>query len=246
MNNYYKMPHKVEFSEVDFGYNMRVDHMVEQFQNVTGLHSTELEIDATTMRNTSNAFWILSKWKVKVFRMPKFDEIVTIDTWPTFAKGVRFGREFTIHKDDELLVACNSEWCTLDLDTKRPHRVNSVHYPHDMPHREDKSGAGDFLQVREVVDQAHLHHTHNVMFTDIDGNKHTNNIVYIKMMLDCFSIEEFATLHFDEMQITYLSQTFCGDKIQVYKKPTDYGYYIQGSCDDKPIFTCVLTCKNCK
>lgn len=243
MNNYYKMQHKVEFSEVDFNYNMRVDHVVSHFQNITGLHSTELEIDATTMKNLSNAFWILSKWKVKIFRMPKFEEVVTIETWPTFAKGVRFGREFTISGDNQLLVACSSEWCTLDCDTKRPRRVDSVHYPHDMPHRKDNSGAGEFLQAQEQVDETHYNHTHNVLFTDIDGNKHTNNIVYIKMMLDCFTVEEFSKINFDEMQIAYVSQTFYGEQIKMYKKQTDYGYYIQGNSNDKPVFRCIITCK---
>lgn len=243
MNNDYKIEHKIKLSEVDENYHMRLDHVMTHFQNITGLHSFEMEIDGKTMQEKSNAFWVISKMKVKIHSMPQFEETVTIETWPTFAKGVRFGRDYTICNENQLLVSCSSEWCTLDCDTKRPRRVESVHYPHDMLHRQDRSNAGDFLQAKESVCDADYNHTHKVVLTDIDVNQHTNNIAYIRMALDCFSLEEFGDLHIDEMQISYITQSYYGDQVTLYKKQTDYGYYIEGLCDDKTIFRYVMLCK---
>ena len=59
MNNYYKVNHKVKYSEVDNRYNMRLDHIVSHFQDITGLHSVEMEIDFDTMFKKSNAFWVM-------------------------------------------------------------------------------------------------------------------------------------------------------------------------------------------
>ena len=45
MNNSYKIDYKVKYSEVDSDYKMRLDHIVTHFQDITGLHSDEMEID---------------------------------------------------------------------------------------------------------------------------------------------------------------------------------------------------------
>lgn len=243
MNNFYKIDHTVKYSESDSDYHMRLDHIVAHFQDITGLHSGEMEIDGKTMLEKSNAFWVLTKLKMKIERLPEFDETVEIETWPTTAKGVRFGRDYTIRKDGEPLVSCISEWCTLDFDTHRPRKVESVHYPHSMPHREGRSAAGEILRIKETVEENDLHHTYRSSFIDVDTNHHTNNVAYLRMFLNCFSPEEFAAFRPDEFQISFVSQTFYGDEIVLYKKKTDYGFYVEGQREGKSVFICILTAK---
>jgi len=243
MNNSYKIDYKVKYSEVDSDYKMRLDHIVTHFQDITGLHSDEMEIDGKTLLEKSNAFWVLTKLKMKIHRLPEFDETLEIETWPTVAKGVRFGRDYRISKDGIPLISGTSDWCTLDFDTRKPRRVDTRHYPHTMPHREDRSDAGEILRIRETVEDTDINHRYLSSFVDIDTNKHTNNIAYLRMILNCFSPEEFNELQLDELQISFLSQTFHGDEITVYKKKTDYGFYIEGQCNGTGVFNCVMLVK---
>jgi len=240
MNNNYKTDYKVKYSEVDRFYKMRLDHVFTHFQDITGLHSDEMEIDSKTLLEKSNAFWVLTKVKMKINFFPEFDEKIEIETWPTPSKGARFGREYLISRENTPLISGSSEWCTLDYDTKRRRRADTVHYPHTMPHREDRSGAGDFLRIRETVDKANFNHKHVCSFVDIDTNNHTNNVAYLRMMLNCFSPEEFNSLIIDEMQVSFLSQTFFGDEVSIYKKKTDYGFYVEGQCGSTIVFSCVI------
>lgn len=244
MNNTYKLDHSVKYSEADSNYNLRLDHIISHFQDITGLHSNEMGIDGKTMLEKSNAFWVLTKVKVKINTMPVFDETVEIETWPLPSKGVRFKRDYAINKDGNRLVMCSSEWCTLDFTDRKPRRVDSVCYPHDMLHREDPSGAGEFLRVKETVAASDYNHTYRSSFVDIDTNKHTNNIAYLRMILNCFSPDEFDSIKPDEIQVAFVSQTFYGDEIRVYKKKTDYGFYIEGRKGDSSVFNCVLTLKD--
>ena len=243
MNNTYKIDYKVKYSEVDSNYRMRLDHIGTHFQDITGLHSTEMEIDGKTLLEKSNAFWVLTKLKLRIHRFPEFDESVEIETWPTVAKGVRFGRDYVICKAGTPLISGTSDWCTLDYETRKPRRVDSIHYPHTMPHREDRSDAGDFLRTREAVYDTDFNHTYRSAFVDIDTNNHTNNIAYLRMILNCFTPEEFNELPLDELQISFLSQTFHGDEITIYKKKTDYGFYIEGQCKETSVFTCTVLLK---
>lgn len=243
MNNEHKINHKIKYSEVDNNYFLRLDHVFTHFQDITGDHSNEMEIDSDTMKRLSNAFWVISRMKIKIHSIPKFEQTVTVETWPTFAKGVRFGRDYTIACDGQPLVSCSSEWCTLDCDTNRPRKVETVHYPHDMPHRTDRSDAGEFLPIAETIDQTDYHHTHKVRFTDIDTNKHANNLSYLRMTLDCFALDELHEDTIDQVQINYAMQTYFGNEIALYKKKTDVGYYVEGVCNGQTAFRCVIICK---
>lgn len=241
MNNEYKVNHKVKYSEIDNNYNMRLDHIFNHFQDITGLHSVEMEIDGQTMLEQSNAFWVLTKMKVKIHRIPKFQENIIIETWPIFAKGVKFGRDYIIKNEREVLVSCCSEWCMLDFDTKRIRRVESVHYPHSMIHRQDKSDAGEFLRIKEKLDYYDFNHCHKIQFCDIDTNNHTNNIAYARMVLNSFTLEELSELSIKEIQLFYLNQSFIFDEINIFKKKTEYGYYIEGHCKENVVFSSIIS-----
>ena len=112
-----------------------------------------------------------------------------------------------------------------------------------MPHRSDFSGAGEFSKKKEQTCQEDFCYSHKVLFVDIDSNQHTNNIAYVRMALNAFIPEEFDNIKLDEFEIYFLSQTFYGDSVDVYKKKTEYGYFIEGKKDGKTVFNCVLKAK---
>lgn len=243
MNNTYKTDYKVSYSETDCNYKMRLDHIVTHLQNITGIHSAQMGIDGRSLLENSNAFWVLTRLILRIERLPEMDEMLELETWPTTVKGVRFGRDYNVNKDGQALISACSEWCTLDCETRKPRRADTIAYPHTMAHREDRSAAGDFLRVRETVEEADLNHTHRSAFVDIDTNRHTNNIAYLRMTLNCFSPQEFEQMDIDRLQITFQSQTYHGDEIAVYKKRTDYGYYIEGQHDGVGVFNCLILLK---
>lgn len=240
MNNTYTLQHTISYSEVDIFYKLRLDYIFSHFQNIADLHSKEMGTDGEALLQKSNVFWVLTKMKLKILELPKSGDDLIVETWPLKAKGVRFDRDFKLSNKDKVFVMGSSEWCTLDYTTQKLRRVDSVAYPHDMPFREDRSGAGDMLRTKETVNETDLHHTDHSSFVDIDTNKHTNNVAYLRMILNCFSPDEFEAMKIDEFQINFLSQTFYGDEIKIYKKKTDYGFYIEGKCNENTVFSCVI------
>lgn len=237
MNNSYKTEYFIKYSETDGSYRMRPDYIVSHFQDITGEHSFEMGIDGPTMKEKSNAFWVVTKMKLKFLELPQFGDTVELETWPTFFDRVRFGRDYRICQNGKVAVMGTSEWCTIDLDSRMIRRTESVCYPHDMVHREDRSGAGTFIRIKETVSEEDFCYRHKVLFVDIDTNGHTNNVAYLRMMLNTFAPEEFSKLNIDEMQVNFVSQSFYNDEIAVYKKRTDYGYYVEGKKDNLTVFT---------
>ncbi len=243
MQNFYKIDYTVKSTEIDSFWKMRIDHIIELFQAITGAHSIELGVDGPTLLEKSNAFWILTKFKIKICELPLMEDKIMVETWPTFAKGVRFGRDFSMQKGNKTIVMGTSEWCTLDYTTKELRRANSVCFPDNFDYRNDLSGAGDFVRLRETVSDCDYHHTHTSLFVDIDTNKHTNNIAYLRMALNCFTPDELENLKVEDMQISFLAQTYYGDSIKIYKKIIENGIYIEGKVDENAVFNCLFTLK---
>ena len=240
MNNTYKLTHTVGYSEVDSYYKLRLDYIFSHFQNIAGLHSIEMGTDGESILEKSNALWVMTKMKLRIAELPRFGETITVETWPLKAKGVRFDRDFVLNSKEKPLLMGSSEWCTLDFTTHKLRKVESVDYPHNMPFREDRSGAGEWVRVKESVCDTDLHHIHRSAFVDVDSNKHTNNVAYLRMVLNCFTPDEFEALRIDELQINFLSQTFYGDEIKIYKKKLNNGFFVEGKKEGKSVFACAI------
>lgn len=241
MNNFYKTNREISYSDVDNKGYQRVDSILSDLQTLTAIHSKEMGVDGDTTVQKSNAFWVLSRIKLKIFQMPRHYDVVEMETFPTTVSAVKFMRDYKITKDGKDMVHATSEWCTLDIETKGIRRTSSICYPFELEHRQDRSSTGDFLKIRQDVSLEDYHHTHVSRFVDIDSNGHTNNVAYMRMALNCFDLQEFSAEKINEVEIAYISQTYFGDQIKLYKTKTDYGYYVEGKKDDKTVFTCVFT-----
>ena len=240
MKNYYQEEKLINVSEVDVNYNFRLDNLLNCLQDVTTTHSYELKVDRDNIVKNSSAFWVLTKMKVVFNKLPKWNEKVTVKTYPTTISPIRFFREYSITSDSGVILNGKSEWCVLDVETKALRRSNSIDYPTQMEHLPPNPEMPDFTRLKEQVTDSDYVYTYKVMQTDIDCNEHTNNVVYAKMALNAFTLEEFKGLNFTGIEINFLNQSYYDNEVAIFKKKVDGGYYIEGKLQDKTIFTSKL------
>ena len=240
MNANYNKIEEITSSKVDVKHNIRYDTILNIFQDLATAHATQMGMSFTALKENSNAFWVLTKSKFKTLNTPHFSEEVTIETWPLPVTPVRFNREYKISLDGEDCGLGTREWVTLDATTKTLRKSSTIKYPFDLEHRTDLSGAGEYSRKREQLSKDNFYYTHTVRYVDIDPNGHTNNVSYVKMALNSFSVEEFTNANFTEFEIQFIAQSYYGDDVDVYKVKTDYGYYVEGKTDGKTTFICIL------
>ena len=235
MNNTYQTEIKINSSMVDVNNKLRFDSILNIFQDLSTAHATEMGMGFHTLKENSNAFWVLSKIRFTLNNSVYQTEQATIKTWPLTPSAYRFIRDFKITSlSGEVLGS--SEWCILDWTTNRLRNFSTVKYPEGFNHLSDRSGAGDFLRVNETVNDSDYNHTHKALFTDIDCNGHVNNVAYAKMALNTFTPEEFENHNFKEFEIHFISQSYYGNEIKIYKKGVEKGVYVEGKLNDKTIF----------
>ncbi len=235
MNSIYLINDTIKSSQVDVNNKIKFDAILDFFQNLATAHATQMGMGFDKLKETSNAFWVLSKIRFSLEGDIKQNDEVILKTWPLEPTTVRFLREYTIFSDKGKVLG-SSEWCILDFDTKMLRKFSTVKYPNDFCHLTNRSGAGEFLRLKEEVCEENYNHTHKSLFSDIDCNAHVNNVSYAKMALNAFTPDEFSSYNFKSFEIHFVSQTYYGSEIKIYKKKLDDGVYVEGRLDDKTVF----------
>lgn len=239
MENYYSKINTISSSQVDSYHKIRFDSILNVFQDLATAHSTKMGVDFPTLLEKSNAFWVLSKIKFKIEGNIYQNDTVEAVTWPNKPSLIRFLRNFSVESKSSKIQGV-SEWCVLDATTNSIRKFDSICYPQDLVHSEEKPEISAFTKLNEEVLEDCLYYEYKVLFTDIDCNKHTNNVSYAKMALNCFTPDEFEKFNFNAFEIHFISQSYFGNVIKVYKKQIDSKVYIEGKLNDKIVFKCIF------
>ena len=72
-------------------------------------------------------FWALSRIRVEILRLPRWGEVIQIETWPCRLVGPFFRRDFIIYNSkNEVLCRGVSGWLLLNSENMRPQRGRQI------------------------------------------------------------------------------------------------------------------------
>lgn len=184
---------------------------------------------------------LISRMRLKVYRMPLYNERVIARTWERCVKGPYFCRDSEIIAENgELLVAVSSQWFLVDIISRAILRPELI----PMAGRQQearKSYCPECDRIRHLRELPIIG-SRPVYFTDIDANGHVNNAIYSKIALD-FLPDEYKRKELSEFSINFFSETMLGETLELYCAETDNGLSLQGGADDILRFGCTFIYK---
>lgn len=202
------------------------------FQDMASRHAMFLGVDDFSLLENDNAMWVVSKTKVKVNKLPVWNDEVSVRTWPMGAEGVRCNRCYQIIKDGEVVINAITEWVIIDATTRTLRKVETTSYPNDVDWINEKSIEEKFRRFRDDFMEEYFVYKRLVRSSDIDVTHHVNNVTYITMLLDTFSVKELESMTLKEIEISYLNESLEGETLSIYRKQTDEGYYFKIQKED--------------
>lgn len=210
---------KILFSDIDQGAKMSLAGIMNALQDCVNINSESIGKGIDYLLETKRT-WFAINWYIEINRYPKMFEDVLVKTWPyNFTSSMGYRNVIMEDSTGEVIVAADSIWTLVDLDTGRPIRITDEdsegydlepQYPIDNPGRKIKLPK-DF----ELID------TVAVKKSDIDYNGHMSNGKYIQLADEYIPIGS----HIGKIRVEYKSQSRLGDHLEVYK-----------SCEDDKIF----------
>ena len=231
--NCYQNDARITINDVSFCGKSDISDVMTIFQDAVTKHTHYLGADAPMVYKKLNAKWVITRIRFEADGVLSMDDKYTVKTWPLKAKPLRFGRSFVIEKEDKRIIKAYSEWCLLDADTDAVIRTDRL----DMPIKEyltDTAVDNKFSMARGDFCDSDIVYKRTMRQSDIDLNRHVNNVSYIRLALDCFSSDELENMNISSFEMYYIAQCYEGDTLTLYRKDG----CIEARNGDKPIFRC--------
>lgn len=234
-NNEYILNTTVLSGQCDSLMRFKTESSFMAFQDVASRHAMFLGIDDFSLLKKDNALWVVSKTKVKINKIPRWNDEISIRTWPMGAEGVRCNRCYQIIKDGEVFINGITEWVIIDAETRHLRKVESTSYPNDIEWITEKSIDEKFRRFKDDFTENDFINKRIVRSGDIDVTHHTNNVTYITMLLDTFTVKELENMTLKEIEVSYLSESLEGETLSIYRKDNEDGHYFSIKKDDGKI-----------
>ena len=201
--------------DVDSTGKLRLSSLFNYFQETAGKHATHLGAGYGVLKDRG-LFWVLSRAKIRIHRLPAWGETVRLTTWPKGLDGVLFLRELQLTSERfGPLVDSSTGWLLLDSGAYKPHLPDAL--PTTLPPNPRGHALDEPLRKIRPFNDLKLEYERKVLASDLDVNHHVNNARYVDWIMDCYAPGQPVSRSVQTMQVNYVGETTYGDMVQLYK-----------------------------
>ena len=217
-------------SYFDYNDNLSTKSILNIFQDVAAIHAEELGVGYLAMLE-KNLYWVLSRIKIDIIKMPKPNQTVIVETWPHVKGRIDFDRDLKISSENgETLIIGTSKWCVIDTINRTLQRTDNVNY--NGEYCSLVNYAERFTKINLPTQNLTSKFVHTVRFSDLDHNKHMNNTNYANLVLNAVNNKTYS--HFE---INFNSECVLGNEINVMHAQDETGEYVVGQTNGNNSFT---------
>ena len=234
----YSSNQSVRASMADTKANLSILGTFQIIQDAITELTGQYDVDNVSLKKNYNAFWVFTKTKIKFFKKIQWSERITVNSFISFISTVKINIDVEIiNKDNEIAAYSKTELCALDKATQKIRKLSTVGIEDTM--LEDKQSVEiEFSKFIEkdlpVVDRV------KIKYTNIDFSHHTNNLEYVRVIMNTYSVEQIENKDIKEIEIIYLNQSFENDVLDVKKANSDYKDLIVLEKESRPVVKCEI------
>ena len=164
-----------------------------------------------------NIGWVLLSGAIDMIRYPKYKEKIAIRTWISKYTLVRGYRENVIFDDcGNIIGRAKGVWVFFDIKKKKPVPIiEAIKLKWGTNPEVSREVDGDLIKI---INDANHQLEYNVYKSDVDNNKHVNNIRYFHWLLESLPDEIMDNYFLKRIDARFFAEAYLGEKIRVYSK----------------------------
>lgn len=214
----YKKSHSITYTEVNQEGKLDIVSSFNLVQNMMTEYFESFKSDNIRLKAKNNAIWVVTKAKMHFYKYPMWRDKIDGIGRTTKVKPIRTEMETTFrNKENELLFSIRQETCVIDLDTRKIRKVETVDYPEDME-AEEPIFQEPYQILKDEFSEEDYVYKQKIFSSDIDFSRHTNNVSYVKYIVNTLNCKFFEDNKITDVEIHYISETREGQVLKIYKK----------------------------
>ena len=195
-------------------------------------------IDGITLKNKYNAFWVFVKTKVHLVNKCAWNEQITLSS---FISEISFAKLYADveakNSNGDVVFYSRTELCALDISSPKIRRLTTVGF--------DKKIIAEKAPMNVTfnkVDTNNLEYIEQIKVrsTNIDFSHHTNNVEYVRFILNTYTVNELENKNMKEVTVIYTGQSYENDLLNVFKTNFEDKDIIEIKKDDKTVIKCEI------
>ncbi len=171
--------------------------------------------------------WVIAKEHIKINRMPKYDETITLSTYPSAMMHVLFPRSYEV-KDDKgkVIIEGKAIWALIDIKTRK--MINPMEHNITIPDMSDgkefRIPLGNKIPS-ELKNEKEIEATYSLC----DLNGHLNNTSYLDIAEDLIPVPFLQEHELKMIDIKYIHEIKLGEKSVIQFGFENNSYYFANS-----------------
>jgi len=192
--------------------SIKVASLMNFLQEAAAVHAEQLGFGMARL-NEIGSYWALSNIKIEFTKFPKWNDRITIRTWPSGHTRSIATREFIGEDQDRCeLFKAGSEWMILKKTSNRPRNLHRIDLNLVPTGPKTVSANLKRLTPQEAFTKAEQL---RVPYSSIDLNGHVNNTEYIRWTIDAIKRAFQFTGAVRSIQATYFREVFEADMLDL-------------------------------
>lgn len=218
--------YEIHYYDVDVKLKCRIESILNYFTDIGTKQSESLGVGLEYMLER-NLSWVFCKYDVKVKRYPRYGEKIKVSTKALGFKKFYASRAYEIHDcNGEKIVEAIGIFLLIDINRRRAVRIPSEQYDaYGVSEEGDNS-----IRVTKLdkVKEEMYFKSFKVGYSDIDSNKHVNNVNYTRWALEAIPVEILYEYELSELSVVFEKECSYGEEIKSICeiKETEEGYFI--------------------
>lgn len=206
---------RVDPQWVDFTMRASISALTNAVLGVAGTDAQRKGFGTDTL-NKENYSWVLLRMAVEYDRRPEQYTDLRITTWVSDYGRMMSTRNFTLEDGEGREIGrVVTQWCMIDLTTRRPIDLTTPavadtygKFIVDCPSPTEPPRRLGAVEPTDRVER-------DVVYSDIDFNRHVNTLRYIDMMLDRLPIESFIEERPLRLDLNFLHECRYGQRLEI-------------------------------
>ena len=206
----------LDVGQIDSRHIARPSAIVDFMQDIATRHAAVMGLSGEEF--DKKYIWVLSRLKYTLTRPLNFYEKLRVTTIPRKLRGASWYRDFVFETDDGPVGSAVTVWAIVDLETRRLVRPQTI----GMGFAEQQTGQTEMLRALRA-EQLEPCFDRVVRYSDIDVNRHLNNVKAVDILSDAFGLESDETRWVSQLQVNYITETLCGTTLSIQRGVQDNG-----------------------
>ena len=214
--------------DVELHRRLRTSTLFELMQEASIRHTEELGM-GREMTLDRGLLWMVTLQRAEIARMPEYDEVITLESWPGDTMHLLFPRYYRVlDEKGNTLVSASALWALVDQETRRmvfPDRYGVVI-------EGEKTGNEIALPSPPLRAKEGAVSAFTVPYSYVDLNGHMNNTRYFDLAEDRIpAAAEGRPLR--SIAVEYANEAKLGDELCVMVEQQDNVYRVSGDTEKK-------------